>query len=92
MQEDRITAWAHEVNEISLDKLLPGETGVVQRIDYTKAKVQHRLMEMGVVRGTQVQLIRFAPMGDPLEVRVRGYRLSLRRSEAQVVMVSKEVT
>ncbi len=48
-------------------------------------------MEMGVVRGIQVQLIRFAPLGDPIEVRVGGYRLSLRRNEAQAVLVTKEV-
>ncbi|MDX2185695.1 MAG: FeoA family protein [Opitutaceae bacterium] len=46
-----------------------------------------RLREMGVLPGTQVTLIRTAPLGDPLEIKVRGYHLSLRRSEADSVLV-----
>lgn len=54
--------------------------------------VARRLMEMGVVPGAPVSVIRSAPLGDPLEVRVRNYHLALRRSEAQTieVMVSDE--
>ena len=47
----------------------------------------HRLMEMGLLTGTQLELLRFAPMGDPLEIRVRGYNLSLRKHEADQIMV-----
>jgi ferrous iron transport protein A len=46
-----------------------------------------RLREMGLLAGTQVTLIRTAPMGDPLEIKVRGYNLSLRKSEADHVLV-----
>jgi Fe2+ transport system protein FeoA len=46
-----------------------------------------RLMEMGLLVGTRVELIRFAPMGDPVEIRVRGYNLTLRRHEAQNILV-----
>ncbi len=49
--------------------------------------VARRLMEMGVVPGAQVRVIKAAPLGDPIEVRVRGYHLALRRSEAQTIMV-----
>lgn len=94
MQEEGITetAWVHNMSQVSLSELLPGEKGRVTRINHTTANVRQRLMEMGVVRGIQVQLIRFAPLGDPIEVRVGGYRLSLRRTEAQAVLVTKEVT
>jgi ferrous iron transport protein A len=51
--------------------------------------VRQRLLEMGLTKGTNVELIRFAPMGDPIEISVRGYRLSLRRVEAESVIVSK---
>ena len=85
-------AWVHDMNQVSLSELLPGEKGTVERISHAAATVRQRLMEMGVVRGIQVQLIRFAPLGDPIEVRVGRYRLSLRRNEAQAVLVTKEVT
>jgi ferrous iron transport protein A len=47
-----------------------------------------RLMEMGLLVGTRVELVRFAPMGDPVEIKVRGYNLTLRRHEAQNILVS----
>ncbi len=47
-----------------------------------------RLLEMGLLVGTTVQLVRFAPLGDPLEIKVRGYHLTLRRHEAQQILVA----
>jgi ferrous iron transport protein A len=52
--------------------------------------VARRLMEMGVVPGAPVRVIKSAPLGGPLEIRVRGYHLALRRTEAQTIMVSSE--
>ena len=46
-----------------------------------------RLMEMGLLVGTQVELVRFAPMGDPVELKVRGYNLTLRKNEAEQIFV-----
>jgi len=46
-----------------------------------------RLMEMGLLVGTPIELIRFAPLGDPVEIKVRGYHLSLRRHEAEQILV-----
>jgi len=46
-----------------------------------------RLMEMGLLVGTSVELVRFAPLGDPVEIKVRGYNLTLRRSEADQILV-----
>ncbi len=46
-----------------------------------------RLMEMGLLVGTTVELIRFAPLGDPVEIKVRGYNLTLRKSEAEQILV-----
>lgn len=46
-----------------------------------------RLREMGMIPGTLLTLVRTAPMGDPLEIEVRGYRLTLRRSEAEAIAV-----
>lgn len=47
-----------------------------------------RLMEMGLLVGTPVELVRFAPLGDPVELKVRGYHLSLRRHEAERILVA----
>jgi ferrous iron transport protein A len=52
--------------------------------------VARRLMEMGVVPGAPVRVIKRAPLGDPIEVRVRGYHLALRRTEAQTILVNRE--
>ncbi len=46
-----------------------------------------RLLEMGLLVGTPLQLIRFAPLGDPVEIKVRGYHLTLRRQDADLILV-----
>jgi len=48
-----------------------------------------RLMEMGVVPGVTVKMVKAAPFGDPIEIRVRGYSLAMRRSEADAIEVSE---
>ena len=50
--------------------------------------VARRLMEMGVVPGARIRMVKSAPFGDPLEVRVRGYSLALRKNEANAIEVS----
>ena len=65
----------------TLDQLPIGESAVVQRIDCDR-RVGGRLMEMGLLPGTRIEMIRRAPFGDPLEVRLRGYLLSLRSADA----------
>ena len=49
-----------------------------------------RLMEMGLLVGTPVELVRFAPLGDPVEIRVRGYNLTLRKHEAEQILVKTD--
>jgi ferrous iron transport protein A len=70
----------------SLDQLRPGQRACVQAIAGSDALVQ-RLLEMGLLEGEEIELLGFAPLGDPLEIRLRDYRLSLRRSEAAGVTV-----
>jgi ferrous iron transport protein A len=71
---------------VSLDALEAGRHARVTAVRGSGA-VARRLMEMGVVPGAPVRVIKAAPLGDPLEVRVRNYHLALRRSEAQTVSV-----
>lgn len=71
---------------VSLDALEAGRRARVTAVRGSGA-VARRLMEMGVVPGAPVRVIKAAPLGDPLEVRVRNYHLALRRSEARTVSV-----
>ncbi|MGF1447942.1 MAG: ferrous iron transport protein A [Opitutales bacterium] len=66
---------------VPLSKLRPGQQGVVETLD-TNGPASLRLRELGLLPGTPVQLLRFAPLGDPLEIRLRGFCLSLRKKEA----------
>jgi len=70
----------------SLDQLRVGQRGLVEAVGGEGAVLQ-RLLEMGMLEGEEVELVGFAPLGDPIEVRLRDYRLSLRRSEAARVAV-----
>jgi len=77
--------------EVQLNMLIPGEQGTISRINTVGFGLKQRLLEMGLIRGTPVELVRVAPMGDPIEVRVKGYRLSLRRLEAESVIIVKAI-
>lgn len=70
----------------TLDRQQPGFKGKVVRVT-GRGPVRRRLMEMGVTVGTEVELERLAPLGDPLELKLRGYHLSLRKDEAARVCV-----
>jgi ferrous iron transport protein A len=54
------------------------------------AEQRGRLLEMGLLVGTPVELVRFAPLGDPVEIKVRGYHLSLRKHEAEQIWVHRQ--
>jgi Fe2+ transport system protein FeoA len=70
----------------TLDRLAPGQSAVIVAIDGTPA-IARRLMELGLAPGTSVELVRRAPLGDPLELRVRRVHLSIRGSEAAHIRV-----
>lgn len=72
--------------EISLDQVAPGGKSVIQRLDGASSSIR-RMMELGLVPGTPVEVIRLAPLGDPVELRVRDVHLSIRRSEAAHIHV-----
>jgi ferrous iron transport protein A len=72
---------------VSLDQLGAGQRARIESIVGSDALVQ-RLLEMGLLEGDEVEVIGFAPLGDPMEIQLRDYRLSLRRNEAARVRVS----
>jgi len=71
----------------TLNQAKPGEKIVVERINGS-GPVKRRIMDMGITRGTEVMVRKFAPMGDPMELNLRGYELSLRKSDAAIIEVS----
>jgi Fe2+ transport system protein FeoA len=73
---------------IPLDELHPGDKAIIRTIQGTTTEEAH-LMEMGLLPGTPVEFIKWAPLGDPMELRVRRYHLSIRRAEARAILVDK---
>ena len=72
----------------TLDQLKPGQSGVVVTL-HGEGAIHQRLLEMGVLEGEEVSVIRLAPLGDPMEIRVQGYHLSLRKAEARLVELER---
>ncbi len=69
-----------------LNELEPGEEGRIVSVSSCGA-LRSRLMEMGLVKGADLKVIRLAPSGDPMEVLLRGYSLALRKKEAEQVIL-----
>nr|WP_319372984.1 FeoA family protein [uncultured Methanobacterium sp.] len=70
----------------SLNNLKQGETGKITSFK-GKGKVRKHLMEMGLVRGSDIKVERVAPLGDPIEVKIKGYSLSLRKEDAKKIEI-----
>ncbi|MCB9593399.1 MAG: ferrous iron transport protein A [Sandaracinaceae bacterium] len=71
----------------TLDELPVGAEGTVVAVRCERA-IARRLMEMGVLPGTRVAVVRVAPLGDPIQLRLRSYSLSIRRREAAGIVLS----
>ncbi len=71
---------------MTLKDLKPGQEGVVTSIG-EKGPIRKRIMDMGVTPGAMVKVIKVAPLGDPIEINIRGYELSLRKSEASQITI-----
>jgi ferrous iron transport protein A len=72
-----------------LTSLAVGTAAVVSEIKVAPEN-RPRLLEMGLLVGTPVELVRFAPLGDPVEIKVRGYHLTLRKHEAEQIWVRQK--
>lgn len=70
----------------TLDKLVPGESGRVVKVS-GRGAVRRRLLDMGLTTGSEIEMVKPSPLGDPVEYRLRGYHLSLRKSEARTIEV-----
>ncbi|MGH8019511.1 MAG: FeoA family protein [Opitutaceae bacterium] len=72
---------------INLSDLAPGSAAILHGLPATGTTFL-RLREMGLLPGTRIKLVRRAPLGDPIEIEVRGYHLSLRKGEAEQLRVT----
>lgn len=71
----------------TLKEVKIGETVVVLKLTGNGA-VKRRIMDMGITKGTEIFVRKVAPLGDPIEVMVRGYELSLRKSDAEMILIA----
>jgi len=72
--------------ETTLADLEPGHRAIVTRVQ-GEGTLRRRLMDLGIISGTPITMERSAPLGDPIDIRIRGYHLSLRKHEAGLVEV-----
>jgi Fe2+ transport system protein FeoA len=77
------------MTKMTLKDLTPGEKARVDRINKRNI-IGRRLIEMGVSPGCEVKVERYAPLGDPIEIKLKGTHISLRKVEAEIVEVEKE--
>lgn len=71
----------------TLRELKPGETATIVRL-HGDGPVKRRIMDMGLTRGIDVLVRKVAPLGDPVEISVRGYELSLRKADCEIIEIN----
>lgn len=71
----------------TLKEILPGQNTTVVRIYGGTGPLRRRLMDMGITKGAKILVRKIAPLGDPIEINIRSYELSLRKSEAECIEV-----
>ena len=76
------------MTQYALSELKPKERGTIVKVG-GDGPVHRRILDMGVVPGTEVEVVKVAPLGDPMALLIRGYHLSLRKEEAKKIFVEK---
>ena len=71
---------------MTLKDAKPGQTVKVEKVNGLGA-IRRRIMDMGITRGAQIYVRKVAPLGDPMEITVRNYELSLRKAEAEMIEI-----
>jgi ferrous iron transport protein A len=74
---------------MSLKMLAVGDVGKITGFDSSGKVYRKRLLAMGLTPGTEFKVTRFAPLGDPVEIKIRGFSLTLRKNEAAVLLIEK---
>lgn len=76
------------MKNIELSKLKAGETAIIKEINL-QGILRYRLLELGIVENTKVKLIKYAPLGDPIQISIRGYNLAIRKEIASKIKLEK---
>ena len=71
---------------MTLKDLSIGQRGTIAKIGVAGA-LKQRFMDMGITKGTEVRIIKIAPLGDPIEIEIRGYNLSIRKADAEKIEI-----
>lgn len=72
---------------MKLSQLEIGKDAVIESVDCSEISLRKHILDMGLTPGTEITLVKIAPMGDPMEIRVRGYELTLRKDDASYIMI-----
>jgi Fe2+ transport system protein FeoA len=78
-----------EFNMYTLIDLSPGESGVIAEVNAT-GELRRRLMDMGIITGAMVKMVKTAPLGDPLQIRVHNTLIALRKTEAETIVIEEQ--
>ncbi len=73
---------------MTLNELKTGEKGIVTKVG-GEGELRLRLLDMGIIPKTEIKVMKIAPLGDPMEIRLRGYELTIRRDEAKNIEIAK---
>ncbi len=73
-------------NLTPLSELAPGQKGIIRKMK-TRGAIRRRLMDMGFVSGTTFEIQKVAPLGDPVDILLKGYHVSIRNNEAETILV-----
>lgn len=76
---------------MTIADLSPGDVAVISKMLPGGGAIRRRLLDMGVTRGTSLKVVRLAPLGDPIEIEIKGYGLAIRRNEASFIQVKKTI-
>jgi len=74
-------------DKCNLSELKIGQKAIVKKLNFENKEIRRHLLDMGVTRGVQVKVKKIAPVGDPIDIELRGYELALRKAELQNIEV-----
>ncbi|MDY2728494.1 MAG: FeoA family protein, partial [Clostridium sp.] len=74
---------------MDLSQLPIGKSAIIESVNCKEISLRKHILDMGLTPGTEIKLVKVAPMGDPLEIRVRGYELTLRKDDAKCITLFK---
>ena len=82
----KLIAWRYR--KMTIDDLTIGQSGVISQVG-GEGPLRLRFLDMGLIPGTKVTLQKIAPMGDPIQIQVRGYELTIRREDARKIALKE---